>query len=208
MKKFLTAQQAFEFYYEFIRRGEDRGDNVCIFNEAFELEYPKLNLILTSWRKWSNKYAEREWNWYLTGDRSVSEIKQYAPIWDKMHSGDDLVWSNYGYWWLEGNQLQRVISLLKQDPTTRRAVIVHYSAEKSPEFTHDVPCNLVLNFYISRDKLYLTVFARSVDLWYGFCNDQYIFSKLMMRVAGEVQKPIGKLSYFVTNFHIYKNQIK
>jgi thymidylate synthase len=205
---FLTAQQAFEFYWSYIqKKGLDRDDNICIFNSLFKIEFPNLNLIHTSWRKWSRKYAEREWQWYLSGDRSVTEIKKHAPIWDSMHSGDDLVWSNYGYWWKQGNQMSRVIDKLTQDPLNRKAVVVHYSAERSEEFDRDTPCNLVLNFYISEGRLHLTIMARSIDLWYGFCNDQYIFSKVMVVVAGELKLPVGSMSYFITNFHIYKKQI-
>lgn len=205
---FLTAQQAFEFYWNYIQKnGTDRGDNICVFNQLFTLESPKLRLIHTSWRKWSQSYAMREYSWYLSADRSVKEIKKYAPIWDKMHSGDDLVWSNYGWWWQQGEQLKRVMEQLIQEPMTRRAVIVHYSAELSPKFNKDTPCNLVLNFYVNDNKLNLTVMARSIDLWYGFCNDQFIFSTLMEFVSGIIKIPMGTMSYFITNFHIYKKQI-
>lgn len=207
--EFLTAQKVFEFYYdEIIHKGRDRGDNLCLFDVLIKITFPRINTILTPERKWSMKYAEREYLWYLSGDRSVSEIKKFAPIWDKMHKGDDLVWSNYGYWWKEGDQLNRIVQMLKDDPITRKAVIVHYSADLSPEFTKDTPCNLVLNFYVHADQLNLTVMARSIDLWYGFCNDQYIFSKLMIYVAEKINLPVGTMSYFITNFHIYKNQIK
>ena len=204
---FETADKAFKAYYDFIKDlGDDRGDNLCLFNVFFEIEFPTQNIITA--RSWSQHYAEREWNWYLTGSRSVSSIKRFAPMWDKMHNGNDLVWSNYGYWWKQGDQLVRVIEMLKDDETTRRAVIVHYSAETSPEFTHDTPCNLVLNFFVVGTRLNLTIMARSIDIWYGFCNDQYVFSKLLQLVADRTQKQVGTMSYFITNFHLYKNQIK
>lgn len=207
--RFETAEQAFSYYYKWlIENGEDREDNYCFFNQLFDIAYPQQNVITSNLRNWSIKYAEREWNWYLTGNRSVSGIKRFAPMWDKMHNGDDLVWSNYGYWWKQGNQLSRIIGMLRDEPMTRRGVIVHYSAELSSEFTYDTPCNLVLNFFVVGTHLNLTIMARSIDIWYGFCNDQYIFSKLLQLVADKTQKQVGTMSYFITNFHLYKNQIK
>ncbi|NDD98173.1 MAG: hypothetical protein EBZ93_11870, partial [Actinobacteria bacterium] len=66
------------------------------------------------------------------------------------------------------------------------------------------PCNDVLNFYIKDDKLHLTVFARSIDLWFGFVNDQYTFAKLMEYVSAKVKYPIGQMHWFITNCHLYE----
>lgn len=211
MKRFTSAEQAFEFYYERLNSygyDELRNNTRTCFNESFELAYPDKHVISTPWRKWSLSYAHREWLWYMSGSRSIEEIKEYGKIWDKMHNGDGLVWSNYGYWWQRNNQLEKVINLLREDHLTRRAVILHYDVDKIDEYKFDTPCNICLNFYVSSGtKLNLTIFARSIDIWYGFCNDQYQFSKLMMYVAGELNLQMGSMFFHITNLHLYNNQI-
>ena len=83
---FRNAQEAFEhFYDEIIKHGDDHKDTKALYNIGFYLAKPRERIISTEWRKWSYKYAEREWQWYLSQNRSVKEIKKFAPIWDKMH---------------------------------------------------------------------------------------------------------------------------
>ena len=204
MIKFSTATEAFVFYYDYILAyGVERGGTTACFNMAFQLDNPMDNKICASFRKWPESYAIAEWEWYMSGDRSVAEIKKKAKIWDNMHNGDDLVWSNYGYWWKHNDQLNKIIDMLKKNPETRRAVISHYDPCKLDYFTKDTPCNLILNFYIHAGKLNLSVFARSVDLWFGFCNDQYTFSLLLKYVANMLHCDIGIIYYTITDFHIY-----
>lgn len=216
MRYFQTAQRAFEYYYDAIAKhgyGYDYQDTLAMFNESFEIGQPEKHHISTDFRKWSLSYAHTEWLWYMSGDRSVEEIKKQAKIWDTMHNGDNLVWSNYGYWWKRNDQLARVTEMLKADPETRRAIIVHYDPDNVQNYDKDTPCNVVLNFYTTQQfnltrVLNLTVFARSIDLWFGFCNDQYMFSKLLMQVAQELNLKVGSLFFHITNFHLYKNKIK
>jgi len=116
------------------------------------------------------------------------------------------VFSNYGYWWKRNDQYKKMIHMMKSNIKTRRAMLIHYSPDEVDDFSKDTPCNVVLNFHIENDfKLNLTVFARSIDLVYGFCNDQYCFSRLMQRVSEDLGPlPLGTLHYFITDLHIYE----
>ncbi|MFM7854125.1 MAG: thymidylate synthase, partial [Flammeovirgaceae bacterium] len=79
-----------------------------------------------------------------------------------------------------------------------------YDINELDRYKYDTPCNDVLNFYVKDGKLELTVFARSIDLWFGFCNDFYTFSKLMQLVTKETGYEIGSMHWFVTNLHVYE----
>src|SRR5699024_12331763 len=95
---YKNATEAFEDLYGFIM-GQGIYTNVgtkAVYNVGFYILNPEQRIITTEWRKFSEKYAEREFAWYMSGDRSVENIKKYAPIWDKMHGGDNIVNSNYG----------------------------------------------------------------------------------------------------------------
>ena len=120
-----------------------------------------------------------------------------------MVEGTTEVNSNYGYFWNKNYQLSRVVQELKVNKETRRAIVVHYDINELDRYKYDTPCNDVLNFYIKDDKLHLTVFARSIDLVFGFCNDQYTFAKLMEMVAFQLDIAVGEMHWMVTNLHIY-----
>jgi thymidylate synthase len=121
-----------------------------------------------------------------------------------MIPGTTNVVSNYGYFWNKNNQLDRMIEELKTNPATRRAVLIHYDIEELDLYKYDTPCNLALNFYIQNGYLELSVFARSIDLFFGFCNDQYCFSKLMELVAERSGYKVGQMHWHITNLHLYE----
>ena len=53
----------------------------------------------------------------------------------------------------------------------------------------------------------MCVTMRSNDLWFGFCNDQYQFSKLQEMIAEEIKVDVGTYYHFVHNMHLYNDQL-
>ena len=203
--RYNNATHAFEILFnDIMNLGEDFAGTKAVFNEVFTLVNPTDKVVTTPQRKFNQDYAEYEWNWYLKGDRDAREIAERAKIWKQMMvDGTTEVNSNYGYFWKLNDQLQRAITELRFNPQSRRAIVVHYDINELDRYKYDTPCNDVLNFYIKDDKLHLSVFARSIDLVYGFCNDQYTFAKLMEMVAYQLEIPVGEMHWMVTNLHIY-----
>lgn len=197
--------EAFELLYQdIITTGENFANTKAKFNVSFTIDNPLDKVIKTPERKFNQDYAEYEWEWYLKGDRDATEIGERAKMWKQMMiPGTSNVNSNYGYFWNYNNQLNKAIDELKRNKDTRRAIVVHYLLHEIDQYKYDTPCNDVLNFYIKDDKLHLTVFARSIDLVYGFCNDQYTFAKLMDKVSNETKYKVGQMHWFITNLHIY-----
>ena len=202
---YKNATDAFELLFSDINtNGESFAGTKAKFNVSFTLQDVSNKTVTTPQRKFNEDYAEYEWNWYLKGDRDASEIAERAKIWKQMMvEGTTEVNSNYGYFWNKNYQLSRVVQELRVNKETRRAIVVHYDINELDRYKHDTPCNDVLNFYIKDDKLHLTVFARSIDLVFGFCNDQYTFAKLMEMVAFQLDIPVGEMHWMVTNLHIY-----
>ena len=200
-----NAQEAFEeLFDEIINNGQDCSNGTKqIFNTLIEIEKPNLNLINTKFRNWNQEYAEYEWQWYLSGNPNAEEISKRAKIWKDMMDFNYNVNSNYGYQWNRNSQLHKVIELLKKDHTTRKASISLYDGKEIDLYSKDTVCTYAINFYIVNDKLNMQVMMRSNDLVYGFCNDQYCFSKLQMLVAKELNLEIGIYTHFVCNMHIY-----
>ena len=205
-----NAQEAFEHLYDYIKIHGAYNENtktIALVNVGFFLVHPKQRIIKTKWRKWNEKYAEREWQWYLSQNRSVEELKKFAPLWDKMHGGDNLVNSNYGWQWGRNNQLDKCIEQLKKDKNTRQAWISIFDGKEKDQYQYDTPCTLAVGFNTNlwyENELDMTVTMRSNDLVYGFCNDQYCFSKLQELVASELNMEVGRYYHFAQNLHIYE----
>jgi thymidylate synthase len=203
---FNNAQEAFEFYYDLIsKKGIDFDNTKALFNIGFNILNPLENNIKTKWRNFSKKYAKREWKWYLSGNPNAEEISKHAPIWNTMMDENKEVRSNYGWQWKRNDQLKKIINILSKNKNTRQASISIYDGKEIETYSKDTPCTYAINFTIINDKLNMSVLMRSNDLWYGFCNDQYCFSKLQELVCKELNVNIGNYYHFANNLHIYNN---
>lgn len=203
--KYKNPTEAFESMFEEINsKGEDYAGTKALFNVSFTIEDPKDKEIKTPQRKFKVDYAEYEWQWYLKGDRDAKEISERAKIWKNMMLPYTTeVNSNYGFFWNYNSQYNKMIEELKKNAESRRAVLVHYGIFELDRYKYDTPCNLVLNFYLKDDLVHLTIFARSIDLVFGFCNDQYTFARLMEKVSYDLNKKMGTMHWFITNCHLY-----
>ena len=213
--KFKNANEAFKYYkWQIPEYGIEFDDTQALFNVGFYLENPMDNLIEDQDRNWKWDYAEAEWQWYLSGDRNIKKLGdiygKVPEIWKRMADEHGNVNSNYGWQWKRDNQLDNVIAMLKANARTRQAAISIYDAKEINfgHYTHDTPCTYAVQFTIVGQKLNMCVTMRSNDLWYGFCNDQYCFSKLQELVATETGLLIGTYYHFAHNLHLYDNIIE
>ena len=210
---FNNADSAFDYYKsQILNKGVDFDNTKALFNVGFTIENPMDNHISCEQRNWKHDYAEAEWQWYLTGDPHIQRLgKIYGKIpeiWKRMANEWGSVNSNYGWQWERNGQLDKVIKLLSNKPKTRQAAISIYDAKEIKNYEHDTPCTYAVQFTILDNKLNMCVTMRSNDLWYGFCNDQYCFSKLQKLVADEVGWPVGTYFHFAHNLHLYNNIIE
>jgi len=210
---FETASEAFDFYYGTIPyEGVDFAGTKAMFNQGFLIKKPWLRIIDNEKRKFNMPYAQAEWEWYLSGDPNIDKLGEIygkvPQIWQQMADVDGNVNSNYGWQWKRNNQLDMVIQLLKDNPRTRQAAISIYDAKEWKDYEYDTPCTYAIQFTIVAQHLNMCVTMRSNDLWYGFCNDQYCFSKLQLLVADELGLLVGEYFHFAHNLHLYNNIIE
>ena len=213
MYKFNNANSAFDFYKsQILHYGVDFDDTKALFNVGFTIEHPMDNHIDCKQRDWKQSYAEAEWQWYLSGDRNIKKLGELygkvPEIWKCMADCDGNVNSNYGCQWNRDNDLDNVVAMLKTNPRTRQAAISIYDAKEVSEYEFDTPCTYAVQFTILNGHLNMCVTMRSNDLWYGFCNDQYCFSRLQLMIADRLEIRLGTYYHFVHNLHLYNNIIE
>ena len=208
MIDFANSQDAFEYWYDFIiKNGEDRGDHLSLFNVGFYLMNPMSNKIQTDFRKWKESYAKKEWEWYLSADPNASEIAKHAKIWLSCMDEKGEVNSNYGSHWFKHGQIDFLVKELKK-PNSRRASVSVFNSKERHNFENDTPCTYAAHFYVLDSLLCMSVMMRSNDLWYGFCNDQYCFSKFQEMIAFRCGLQVGNYYHFANNLHLYKRNIQ
>lgn len=207
--EFKNANAAFNHFYNKLDR-LDVGTNGTsrLINVGFYIKDPTNREICSPFRKWSEKYAQREWLWYMSGNRSVEELKKHAPIWDQMHNGDNLVNSNYGALWQENGQLDKCIKQIEENRGGDRQIwLTLFDGKRKDRYEFDTPCTLNIGFEVENGKLHMRVYMRSNDIWYGFCNDQYCFSMLQEMVAARCGLKVGWYYHHVADLHLYEAQM-
>lgn len=210
--KFKNANEAYEYFHDLIiSEGVEFDNTKALFNVGFTLENPIDNIITNKERKFNIEYAKAEWKWYLSGDRSINKLGEIygkiPPIWKRMANDNGDVNSNYGYQWERNHQLDYVVAILRENPSTRRAAISIYDGKEISDYSKDTPCTYAVQFTILNNKLNMSVYMRSNDLWYGFCIDQYCFSMLQQHVAERLSIEVGSYYHHAHNLHLYNDKI-
>tara|TARA_R100001443_G_scaffold34642_1_gene48367 strand:+ start:380 stop:1036 length:657 start_codon:yes stop_codon:yes gene_type:complete len=211
-KVFRNANEAYEYIHDrVLQDGVEFGDTKALFNVGFYITDPKDRNIINKERNWKLDYAEAEWQWYLSGDRNINALGdiygKIPQIWYDMADKNGNVNSNYGWQWQRTDQLNHIIKLLKNNTDTRQAAISIYDAKEHIKYDNDTPCTYAVQFTIVNNRLDMCVTMRSNDLWYGFCNDQYCFSKLQEMVSKRLDIETGVYYHFAHNMHLYNNKI-
>lgn len=145
--------------------------------------------------------------WMLAGRKDVEFLVQFNKRMGTF--SDDGVQFNaaYGHRWRRHfgyDQLLAIIQTLRTYPKTRQAVMQIWDPEDLTKATLDKACNTQVVFDTRGDKLNMTVFNRSNDIWWGAYGANAVhFSFMQEFVACSVGLPIGEYRQVSNNFHLY-----
>ena len=211
-KVFRNANEAYEYLHDrIIQDGIEFGDTKALFNVGFYITDPCDRKIINKERNWKQDYAEAEWKWYLSENRNINKLGEIygkvPEIWKRMADNNGNVNSNYGWQWGRNDQIDMVVETLKCKKDTRQAAISIYDGKEISDYAFDTPCTYAIQFTILHDRLDMCVTMRSNDLWYGFCNDQYQFSKLQEMISLELNIETGVYYHFAHNMHLYNDKL-
>lgn len=149
-----------------------------------------------------------EFLWYLSGNNATDQITHYIPTYAR-YDEDGKVHGGYGPRLLGGtNQLATVIDLLRDRPSTRRAVIQIFEGDDLLEHHEDVPCTCTLQFLSREEHLDLIVYMRSNDVFIGLPHDVFCFTMIQELVARSVGVDVGQYIHVVGSLHLYDDKVE
>ena len=112
--------------------------------------------------------------WMFAGRDDIEFVAKFNSTIGQFSDDGVVLRGAYGYrWrhWFGHDQITWVISLLKHEPTTRRAIINMWDARRDIEAVvagiRDVPCNTAIYFSVDNGRLDMTVTNRSNDIIWG-----------------------------------------
>lgn len=209
-----TLDEAFDYWYNLLSTDANNtksrdGDVVGeVINAITVINDPTRCIMKSEIRKLPMRYCIGEMLWYLSGNRNLKEIQKYTKNWDRMSDDGKTVNSNYGYCIKHKfgfDQWEYVKNMLSDNPETRQAVIHIKTADNTP--SKDVNCTVCLQFLIRDNKLYLTVYMRSNDLWLGFPYDVFQFTAMQILMSMELGIELGTYTHIDGSLHLYERNL-
>lgn len=185
-----------------------RECNDCVLT----VREPSLDYIRFPYRrKLSIDYAKAELEWYWSGNNSCKAIGEHASMWLKLT--DDGVTSNSAYGYILEkkygfDQIQQIIRLLKDDPESRRAVLNISDPAIDRIHTKDMQCTIALQFLLRNNKLNISVYMRSNDVFFGLPYDYIYFISLQDYIARQLHCGIGTYTHHAGSMHMYDRDIE
>jgi thymidylate synthase len=102
-------------------------------------------------------------------------------------------------------QYDILIERLQQDPDTRQAVVTIWNPQLDLQAQkRDYPCTILHQFRIRDNKLNMSVYMRSNDVWLGAAYDFFQFTRVQIAMASVLGIEPGKYVHHVGSLHIYE----
>jgi len=164
------------------------------------------------------RYLAAELYWYFSGRRDLEFISKYSKFWNTL-SKNGLINSAYGYLIFEERndkawgEYEWAYNSLVNDKDTRQAIIRFNKPNMSYSGNVDFPCTLNAIFQIRENKLYLTIFMRSQDEWFGRIYDFPFFSCLLQQMRLHLlekypELKLGSITHINSSSHIYEKNVE
>lgn len=104
------------------------------------------------------------------------------------------------------DQINRVISMLEENPDTRRAIINIHQAGVEDYDKGDVACTIYLHPIIRDGKLHMTANMRSQDMLWGYPYDTQAFQWIQEVIAGILDVDLGSYTHIMNSCHYYTDR--
>lgn len=186
-----------------------RGDSREISGVLLQLANPLARLSRTE-KKGTVFSCLGELIWYLSGSKELDFISYYIPAYINDSEDGKTIHGGYGprlFNTRGANQIKNIINILKNKPTTRRAVIQLFDAGDLERDYREIPCTCTLQFLIRKNRLHLYTNMRSNDAYLGLPHDVFAFTMLQEIIARSLNIELGIYKHFAGSLHVYTKHI-
>lgn len=161
----------------------NRSQKDPVFNELYQAEM--------------DKFKER----ILEDDKFAAKYGELGPVYGKQWRA----WETSRGETID--QLKNVIHQIKNNPDSRRHLVVGYNPG-DVEFMALPPCHSLFQFYVADGKLSCQLYQRSGDLFLGIPFNIASYALLTHLIAYECGLEVGDFIHTIGDAHIYTNHIE
>ena len=185
-------------------------NDVKIWNEWAYQIYLEKNNLTESLPRYSPEWTEKL-EWFVS---QIKESDEFAKAWGELGPIYGKQWRR---WESPGgkeiDQIQNVIDMLKNDPTSRRIIVSGWNVGEIFDLIHDhnhapPPCHSLFQFHVLNGKLSCQLYQRSADFFLGVPFNIASYSLLLMMVAQVTGYEVGEFVWTGADIHLYQNHIE
>jgi thymidylate synthase len=181
-----------------------------VINTSFTIANPTDRTPYLVARRTNVVFNHAEALWYLSGRNGIEMIGYYAPQLRQLATGDGtLTGTAYGPRLFrprppdQRSQFDRVQSLLRGDPDTKRAAMLIMRPDELVDPANpDVACTLGLQLIRRGGRLHATAYMRGNDAVLGLLCDTFSFTFVQEFAARLLGMPMGSYAHHVGSMHI------
>ena len=179
---------------------------------AVRIEHPRKRCITNPARHWSLALAIGEFCWHASASDDVDFVAYYAPAWRRFSPDEKTVrGSCYGKKIFDSmageSQWEKLLSLLRSDPDSRRAVLNFHGSNELDASSPDVACASTLQFLIRDGAVHAVTYMRSNDVIWGMPYDIFLFTMLQELLSRELGLRLGSYHHMVASLHLYTRHL-
>ena len=227
MKQYLDLLQTI------LDTGELKEDRTGTGTRSFFGHQMRFNLndgfpILTT-KKIFFKGVIHELLWFLDGATNNNILKDAGVhIWDEWETESGDLGPIYGHQWRAWpnsnngeviDQIQKVISQIKNNPSSRRIIVSAWNVADLPDESISpqenvkkqkmalAPCHALFQFFVSQGKLSCQLYQRSCDSFLGLGFNIASYSLLTHMIAQQCDLEVGDFIWPGGDVHLYLNHL-
>ena len=201
---------SFEEIFNNIRQDMILADDVNVrgmltkelLNVTMCLTNPRARLIFSKYRKLNYAFSVAEMYSHMAGINSVKYISYWNSNYAQFSDNGFNFYGNYGK--RLKDFIPELIEKIKNNKNTRQATLTIYNSNDLTEQSKDIPCTVVLDFKLRKDKLHMHVFMRSNDLIWGLMYDLIAFTMMQEIIANSLNVGLGFYNHTVGSLHVYE----
>lgn len=209
---------------------------LSVFGERLEFDLSDGQVPLLTTKQVAWKTCLKELCWFLRGETDTRKLQaQNVHIWDGNTSrafldarglrdypeGD--IGPGYGFQWRHFgaeytnceaargaggiDQLQNVLDLIKNDPTSRRIYFTAWNPAALDKMALP-PCHVAAQFYVREGRLSCQVYQRSVDCFLGLPFNLFSYAAMTHLFAAWCGLTAHRLIFCLGDTHIYNDHIE
>ena len=105
------------------------------------------------------------------------------------------------------DQLAEVITMIKDNPSSRRLIVNSWNPPLVPEMALP-PCHMMFHFYVNNNKLSCQLYQRSADTFLGIPFNIASYALLTMMIAQVTNLELGDFVHTIGDAHIYNDHFE